>query len=386
MRHRFKLSSAILLILLLMALIKAKSSGDANPHKTGSEAPFMEISLRSIGYEPAKENRYPGTGIPRDLSVLNDDSKKRLAYIGDDMLAIYFSHLPKIDHPPELESRSMEAFFVNPSSGSLISRRSWLTHKRKWLNDRWDTQARIMALHDGFLVHAGDSLTLYSNEQHEKASVPLENTYRWAAVVSVLGHTVHLQRIKEDNSAEGRWLASDSLKQLETQPELAGITSASDKAVVAKLARCVQLQAVGKPSRDLCCFDPCRLGLPEFLSEKEIVSVYANGFIVLSDQGEKLWGRETPIAGNRIVANYARSLGGNRFAIVISSERNIVFDDVKIAKGHPTIIVYDRSSRERIMVLPLGSVTEPIELALSKNGNVLAVLVADVVRLYRISS
>jgi hypothetical protein len=385
MSHASRLPSAVLLLVCSMLLITARSKGNSKTDSTKSEPPFAEIDLRKLGYEPAKESRYSGTGIPRDLSVLNDDSKKRLAYIGDDMLAIYFSHLPKFDHPAELASFSMEALFVNPSSGSLISRRIWPTHKRKWLNDRWDTQARIIALHDSFLVHAGDSLTLYSTDQHEKASVPLENTYRWAAVVSVLGHTVHLQRIKEDNSTEGSWLASDSLKQLKTQPEAAGIISASDSAVVTDLAHCVQLQAVGKSSRDLCCFDPCRLGLPEFLSEKEIVSVYANGFIVLSDQGEKLWGRETPIAGNGIVANHVRSLEGNRFAIVISSERNIVFDDVKIAKGHPTIVVYDRSSRERIMAVAVGSTEQPVELALSENGDVLAVLVGDVVRLYRVS-
>jgi hypothetical protein len=369
-----------------MLLVTAKSNGNSKTNATKSEPPFAEISLRKLGYVPTKDTRYPGTGIPRDLSILNDDSLIRLTYVADDMLAIYFSHLPKMNHSSDLETRSMEAFFVNPSSGSLVSRRSWPTHKRKFFNYRWDTQARIMALKDGFLVHAGDSLSLYTTDQREKANVPLENTYRWSAVVPPLGRTVHLQRIMGDNSAEGRWLASDSLKQLETQPELAGITSASDHAVVDRLAHCVQLQAVGKPSRDLCCFDPCRLGFPEFLSEKEIVSVYENGFIVLSDQGERLWGRETPITGNSIVANQARSLEGNRFAIVVDSGRTITFDDGRIDKGRPTVIVYDRASRTRVKAVALGSTEQPVELALSPNGNVLAVLIGDVVRLYRISS
>ena len=60
-----------------------------------------------------------------------------------------------------------------------------------------------------------------------------------------------------------------------------------------KLAHCVQLQAVGESPRNLYCADPSHLGLPLFLSNSEILSVYSSGFMVLSAKGDKLWGQES---------------------------------------------------------------------------------------------
>jgi hypothetical protein len=384
--HCKSTSITVLFAALLMPLINTVARDNGDPKKDPSQTPVLEIRLRDLGYQPTQEHHYPGTGIPRDLSILNDDSKKRLAFINDKLLAVYFSHLPVTENGGAAESRSMEALFVDPSSGSLVLRRTWATRKRKWVNGRWDTQARILPVRDGFLVHAGNSLILYSADQQEKARVSLDEPFSWAALVAVLGRTVHLQRITEGNTADARWLTSDTLKQLETQKEVPGVTSASDHAVVTKLAHCAQLQAVGEPTRDLCCYDPCRLGLPEFLSDKEILSVFPNGFVVLSDHGEKLWGREITVTGNRIIANHIRSLEGNRFAIAVSSDRNIVFDQMQIAKGHPTVLVYDRSSRTHIFALSHGPVAEPFEFAFSPAGNILAVLVGDAVRLYKIPS
>jgi hypothetical protein len=379
-------SAAVLVVMLLMLPTKSAANYEAGPSKDGNENPFLEIRLRDLGYQSTQERQYPGTGIPRDLSILNEDSKKRLAFINDRLIAIYFSHLPVTENERAADSRKMEALFVDVNSGSLVLRKAWTTRKRKWVNERWDTQARILPVHDGFMVHAGDQLILYSADQQEKAKFSLEATSSWAAVVAVLGHTVHLQRIAEGNAAEGRWLASDSLKQLDTQKEIAGITSASDHAVVTNLAHCVQLQAVRELPRDLCCYDPCRLGLPEFLSDNEILSAYPNGFTVLSDHGEKLWGREIAISGNRIIANHVRSLDGSRFGVALSSDRNIVFDQVQVAKGHSAVLVYDRSSRTRVFVLQLGSVAEPFNFAFSPNGNILAVLLGDTLRLYKVPS
>jgi hypothetical protein len=386
--HRGKLTlSSILILVLFTRLDKNTTRQDTNPNKDRSQTPFLEIRLRDIGYEPAKEYHYPGTGIPRDLSILNDDSKKRLAFINERVLAVYFSHLPVTEKGGPGESRSMEALFVDLNTGSLISRKAWATRQRKWVNEREDTEARILPVRDGFLVHAGNSLTLYSVDQREKTKLSLDDTTSWAAVVAVLGNTVHIQQHTGNASVEGRWFAADTLKQLAAQKEVAGITSASDHAVVTELAHCVQLQAIGEPPRDLCCFDPCRLGLPEFLSDKEILSVYRNGFVVLSDHGEKLWGREVAVSGNGIIADYGRSLDGTRFAIALSSDHSIAFDQVQISKGSRTIVVYDRSSRSRVFVLPLGSV-EPFSFAFafSPNGDILAVLISDTLRLYRVAS
>ena len=213
-----------------------------------SQLPSLEITLSSLGYPSLPEWRYKGGGIPWDLSILNDDDKKRIVFIDDRTLAIYQSHCPpEKDGSPG--SRSMVAFFVNPHTGNLISRRTWETIKRRWLNEGWDTQARILAVADGFVVHARHSLILYSPGLEKKAELKLDNEPGWAATVAPQGHVVHLQRIEDDNTAKGEWLASDTLKELRSQNEMAGIVSASDTTAVDKLAPCLQLQSVGEAPR-----------------------------------------------------------------------------------------------------------------------------------------
>jgi hypothetical protein len=226
-------------------------------------------------------------------------------------------------------------------------------------------------------------LILYSADQQEKAKISLDDRFRWAATVAPLGRTVHLQQIENDNNAEGAWLASDTLHKIASQHELAGIVSASDNAVATILAHCVQMQSFGESPRELCCHDPCRLGLPEFLSGTEILNVYPNGFEVLSDHAEMLWGREAAGSKTRIMESHERSLDGSRFATTLSSDHNIVFDQVKIAKGQTTILIYDRAGRDRVFALPLG-VAEQLSFRLSPNGSVLAVLVGDAIRLYKV--
>ncbi len=370
--------------LLMLAVACAAWSGSPSNEESRSTA-VLEIHLRDLGYQSMNEYHHIGAGIPRDLSLLNDDDKKGLLFTDEKTLAVYVSHFQSAtDGSMGQGTRDMEAFFLDFHSGTLISRKTWPTIKRRWLNERWDTQARIMAVHGGFLVHAGNALVLYSADQEKKREFPLAVGSRWAAVVPPMGRTIHLQRIDRDET-EGTWLDSDTLTKLRSQREIEGITSASDDAVVTKLAHCMQLQTFGKLPRNLCS-DPCRLGLPEFLSDAEVLSVYRNGFSVLSASGEKLWTREVPDAKNRIVESHQRSLDGSRFALSLRGGRNTSFDGVKVPKGELAIVVYERSTRTEVFHVSIGRVAEPVAFALAPDGSTLAILVGEMLRVYKVSS
>jgi hypothetical protein len=280
----------------------------------GSESSPLEVVLSSLGYRSLPECRYKGSGIPRDLTILNDDYKKRIVFIDDHILVIYQSHcFPAKKGSPD--TRSMEAFFVNSHTGRLISKKTWETVKRRWVNERWDTQARILAVADGFVVHAGQSLTVYSPGFDKKAELKLDGNPQWAATVAPQGRTIHLQRIEEDNKAKGKWLAADTLTELRSQEEMAGAVSASDMGVVYKLAHCLKLQAIGEASRNLYCADSSHLGLPLVLTDSEVLSFYYKGFGLWSFQGERLWGRE--VTKGAALGGQKRSLQGNRFAFLL---------------------------------------------------------------------
>lgn len=375
MRDAMSKSVALALgTLLVFGSIQTQAAGP--PTEDATAAPFREIHFPDLGCKPVPEYHDHGTDVPADLSTLNDDYKKRFEFIADHTIAIYCSHFPDPKNP---DSRSMEAFFIDASSGSLISRKSWATRKRRWLNERWDTEARILPVHSGFLVHAGDSLILYSSDQQEKARLALDESHQWSAVVAPAGHTIHLQRINNDNTADGQWIASDDLAKLHSQTEVAGVTSASDNAVVHKLAHCIQMQPLDQLPRNLSCPGQSRLGLPLFLSESEVLSVYYNGFRVLSTKGEELWGREAPPGKDRnLIASHKRSLDGRLFAISLNGPT--VFDQVSIPSGKHSIIVYDRAKRTRVLSLPVSAE----DFQLSPDGDILAVLHGDSIRLYKI--
>jgi len=203
-----------------------------------------------------------------------------------------------------------------------------------------------------------------------------------------MGRTIHLEQIdreRSDGMANGEWLDSSDLTKLWEQQELAGAVSSSDCATVDELADCVQLQVVGESPRNLYCLQPCRRGLPEFLSENEVLAVYYEGFCVLAFMAkgsgvEKL--RKTRIAS--LIGNHKRSLDGNRFVISVRGEHHTVFDEIKVDNRHMEILVYDSATRSQIFQLDLGTPVERIDFDLSPDGSVLAVLQGKVVRFYRI--
>jgi hypothetical protein len=371
-----------LFLLLSMVLIISGDSKDVQKSNQSAKQPVaLEINLRDLGYQPTQEYRYRGTGIPRDLSILNDDYKKRIVFIDDKTLIVYQSHYQPQDQKEGGQgSRTVEAFVVDARTAMLISRRTWPTIERRWLNERWDTQARILAIQEGFLVQAGSSLISYSANQEQQAKLALETGPRWAVTVAPEGRTIHLQRIYDDNRADGEWLTSDSFTKLRSQHEMAGISSTSDDAVVDKLAHCVQVQAVDEAPRNLYCADSWHLGLPLFLTDTEVLSVYGKGFAVFSITGEKLWSRE--VTDGRPVEGYKRALSGSRFGLLVIGPT--VFDQVNAPKGREAIVVYDRVKRTQIYQLICERNTERVDFELSPNGSLLAVLVGDTIRLYKI--
>jgi hypothetical protein len=160
--------------------------------------------------------------------------------------------------------------------------------------------------------------------------------------------------------------------------EMAGITSASDLAAVDKLAHCVQLQSVGESPQNVYCAEASHLGLPLFLTDSEILSVYYKGFDVRAVNGKKLWGREV-IKGS-ILGDYRRSLPGNRFGILARGP--VVFDGVSVSSKRSVIVVYDRAGRTQIFHVILDNKAWFADFDLSPDGSMLAVLQDDFIRLY----
>lgn len=360
--------------------------------KTPDVVPSLEIQLLALGFQPPVSTHYSNEVALANPALLMDNTRTRLTFVDENTLAVYFSHLYKSGDPIGAPASSpdstglMEAFFIDTNSGSLISRKTWETRRRRWFNDLYDTQARIIAVQDGFLVHAKNTLRLYSTDLQQKRELPLTDSDIVSAQVAPLGRTIHLglQNGIDAKSAEGEWLNSNTFEKLYAETENAGVMSSSDDAVVERMFQCIDLLKAGESPRELCCGKPCSDAGADFLTDKEIVLGYNRGFRVLSTSGEVLWGRDGPEVRDYLVEDYKRSLNGNRLAISLYGSHRIVFDQITIPKEpYHTILVYDESKRDRVFTISAKSL-DPIGLALSPNGQILAVLTGTVIRLYKI--
>lgn len=373
------LTRAAVFVSVLFAALNASTAQSAT-------VPSLEIDLRTLGWQPAQGFPYHGTGIPENLSVLNDDTKPRLAFVGERSLAIYQSryHSSGTDSLPG--SREMEAFFLETGLGRLINHLTWPTRARRWLNERWDTEARILAVDGGFLVHAANVLISYSKDMKDERHLALEEGPLWSVTVPPEGHSFHVQRI-QGSDASGRWLASGTFQELQgINNETPGVSSASDNAVVTQLSHCVQIQFVKQAPRNLCCGGCCRAGIPQFLTDGEIVLAHDDGFSVFAPDGQILWSlRSDCRKRNCLNVDVKTSLQSSRIAISFFGYRSASFDGIRVASGETHILVYDRSKQAQLMNVPVGKTTD-FDFALSPDGSTLAVLVGDVVRIYQIHS
>jgi len=321
-----------------------------------------------------------------------DDHQTQMTFIDHRNLAIYFSDAveegaAKKSAPEAVPS--MQAFFVNGESGALISHKIWPTEKRSWFNERYDTQARLLEVEGGFLVHAGNSLALYSPDLRKIREMTLDAAVEWAATVAPMGRTFFLERIDTavQQKAEGAWMASDTFERLRSLDVYSGsVVSVSKDAIAGTLSKgvqCLDSQRVGESPSHLCCGDPCGYGLPLFVAEDEVVSSYSYGFRVLSTTGEVLWRREATDPRVHLIDDCERSMNGNRFLIRAHWNKRVVFDQTSIPKGADAIIVYDRAERRQVFSV----ISKPVDvngLALSPDGQTLAVLSGTTLRLYRV--
>jgi hypothetical protein len=378
---------------VLLLLLRSGSMVNAD---TQSPLPYLNIDLGKIGYHALPESAPRDEEIFSNPSLLYDDSITRLAFGPNRVLALYFSRPFSKSPATKTTTRNMEAFFINTDSGSLIMRKRWTTRHRRWLNDLWDTEARIFAVQDGFLVQANANLVRYSANLAELNRFALEHdatNTSWSVTIPPAGRTIHIQRILNQKDAQGSWLNADTLATVAEQQEFPGVSSASSDAVVGRLIQCYGLQVLGKPRKEVCP-KPCEFGSPTFLSEKEILTVFFAGFQVLSVDGSPEWNigpRDAKNCGPRrriLIGNHKRSLDGSRFAISIEAYERTSFDGIDLPQHQFTILVYDLATRRRVLRTTIARAPKhlnELDFDLSPNGDVLAVIFDNTLRVYKIT-
>jgi hypothetical protein len=333
------------------------------------------------------------------------DGHSRLSFVSENVLAVYFNRSPEQKNEGTSPTYRMEVFFVSTDSGRVIEHRTWSTLKRQWFNDSYDTEGRILEVRNGFLVDASAKLELYSPDLklvktydlRGDASTPTE---MWSIAVAPGGDLIHIQPSAQTtqvrrgtvsyftgtDETDSTWLRSDSFENAGTVRYFGGIHSVSHDSIVTKMAHCLDLEQAGRSTRHLTCTRPAATGLPTFLNDVEVLSVYYTGFSVLSTNGTQLWtagGFDPGTHRALMIENHRKSMSGSRFAISLTGyKRKAVFDSVPVARSPlHTIVAYDERCRQQISsVTP--ALSDLSDFALSPEGNTLAVLTGTTISVY----
>ena len=357
-------------------------------------SPAQELDLRTFGFKLPTRT---GHGTVGNLAELFDDVRARVVFVDPRQLAVYFSDGTP-EGPAGQPATRMEAFFVDTDARKLVSHEVWHTRKRRFFSERYDTQARIMPIAQGFLVHAENSLTAYSPSHAKIHEIELDPSQEWAAIVAPRGKTFFLEHsdpgvVTETNGvsfvqqagslvAQGDWLDSATFERLRGVDIFPGMAmSVSDEGFVTRAKRCIDFQRVGAAPNHVCCGDPCGYGTPLFLEDGEVVSFYLSGFKLLSTGGQVLWGRDASDPQDHLIEDCKHSLDGNRFAISIHWDRSAEFDHTRVPGRSRAIIVYDRSKRAKIFDVLIES-KDISEFALSPDGRRLAILIGTTLSVY----
>jgi hypothetical protein len=402
--YRITMTAFVLGMLLETSILARPKPGV----QTAIPLPERQIDLSALNFVQPKNPNYKNSEIFSNLSLLFQDVHAHVEFIDDKELVVYFSEV--VDErlkaqngqpPPSPPAHRMEALFLDLETGNLISHEVWQTRERRFFNTRYDTQAQIMPVRAGFLVHAGDTLTLYAPDLTKKREMQLNLLYEYAATVAPGGDVFFLQEdnpgtpirsgvvsmVMGDNVAHGDWRSSETLQKLRGRDLFPGAAeSVSTNAFAGKWYSCIDIQGADSTQSHLCCDDPCRYGSPVFLDDRQVVSSFRGGFRVLSTQGEVLWAREDPdwkTYKDGDVWDKARSLDGSRFAELRIAYRKLKFDDTQIPKQGFGVLVYDRSRRTKVFSVVFKPELAPT-IALSPTGDLLAILSGTTLLLYRI--
>src|SRR5277367_620585 len=175
--------------------------------------PSIVVNLEEIGWEPppsVSNKTYFKDLTPDKLSAM--DYATRVIFPDEDVIVVYHTKENVKDclNAPQC----IEAFFIRASDGSLIATKRWPTALRKSQNDLFDSEARLIALHDGrFLVFASGVITVYGKNFETFAQRKLEPiTDMWTAASVDNGNGVFLRGQSKTGDVVYSWLSSDTLE------------------------------------------------------------------------------------------------------------------------------------------------------------------------------
>jgi hypothetical protein len=394
--------AVVLMVFLAFAAVSASTLKDPQP------APKLTIDLATLGYKSPIYREHSDREVFRDLTITMQDEFPYVAFISENVAAVYFTRLEREAEAADSAYR-LEVFFVDINSGKLVAHRTWKALRKQWWGDGYDSEGTIIAVRGGFLVQADATLELYSPDLQLVKSLDLrastaKDSAMWSVKVAPGGHVIQVQpgpsvtqvhrgaisSFGGGDSGASIWLKSDTLEKIGTQIYYPGARTVSENSIVLQRVHCIDIERSGEPSRHLYCPEDQSLEFPVFLKNDEVVCSYHTGFVVLSAQGAEIWKAGEPDPGDPKrklqVGSPVASMDGSRFGVYLTPYKgHSEFDGIRLRGGYLSIFVFDEHSRQRIFIAA-GDDNLMGSYALSPQGATLAVIIGKSVAIYQLPS
>jgi hypothetical protein len=375
---------------LLSAIVMTPELNGSIAVDSLSKSPSVVVDARKYGWSPAPQ--VSNRKFFKDLSLAKLealDENTRLAFLSEDIVALY--HTKSGEHG----QRAMEVFFLKAKDGSLLSTKTFAVLPRKSMNDRRDSEARILPLYDGrFLVFANSTMTVFNGSLGvEKEKVLQSGTGDMWSVQSVgNGHEIFL-RHEANFEVTYSWLSSDSLATNHEQPgyqdrdfSAKGLVNASDKAVFTLSGSGLRMITQNGEMKTICDDQLCRGdGAVAVLASRYVGISTRAGLGIVDTEAGLVWSKRVVPSGDPRLFQFGEirsSTEGTGFAAWVAADKKSFFDGVAIADS-PKLLVYDRSHTESApATIPMNPASGDWDYSLSPNGTKLAIFDGARVRIY----
>ena len=350
------------------------------------KAPDIVIDLARFGWTPPhfESNRdfFKDFSLAKMFAV---DGNTNVIYLAEELVVAYHS---KQDGKDWRSPRRMEVFFINTKDGSLLATKNWLTRPRTSIDERYDSEARIIALHDGhFLVFANGVLMLYNAKLEllkQQELRPYTQNDIWSMQAVPGGRAVFLQHASTSGQVTYLWLSSDTL---EVQYQMSGCrvddsvgsVSAAQEAVFIRsrsgIRKCDRDQHLSTVSNILL---DRGAGDIRMLSSQYLGVSADSGIGVIDVDHGVVWVKATNRKYRRnyfMFGEMRPAMSGTRFAVWVAAYHKALFDDVEI-KADPTILVYDIANPKSPISILFKPVSGEWDFSFSPKGEKLAIFSA----------
>ena len=382
------------LVQLVLVTVCAGSSPLADTSTGGAPwTPTVVLNLAKIGWAPppSESNRTFFKDFTLGKLFALDD-RTRVVFLNEDLIVVY--HTRHDGKEWRTAPRFMEAFFLRAQDGSLLSKQSWPTGLRKSLDDRIDSQSRLIPLDGGrFVVFTNAMMTLYGPDlkllkQHTLE--PSTSTDYWGAQTIDSGKGIVL---RHESTLEPTylWLTSDTLQanyQMQAyrgRDYSIGAGVAGENSVFERARPGILMIDRDQRVKTICDDPLCR--------ESGSLCVLSTNYLGWSGRsGIGIVDRERGLVWSKLVHSQYQHKGfqfgdvqparsGTKFALWVTANKRAFFDEVEIKAV--TILVYDFANlKERPSVLRIKPIRPDWCFALSPNGTKMAVFDGSNVQIY----